>query len=988
VRKEWPDGHVTTIAGTGVAGYSGDGGPASQATLNFVHSAAPTSDGGYLIADTMNCVIRKISSNGTISTVAGNGACGYAGDGGPATQAAINNPRGVAPMPDGGFIFPDTNNQRVRRVWPDGTITTVAGNGVQGFSGDGGQATAAEFSIPFAVAPTPDGGFLVIDAQNQRIRKVSAAGIVTTVAGNGIGGYAGDGGPATSAEIWNPHNLAAMSDGSFLIADASNNRVRLVAADGTISTVFGTGTAGYSGDGGPAVNAQLSVPKAVAVTSGGNILVADEQNSMVRFAGTLVQPSNATAPTMSGDPNVNQTLTGTSGTWSGTGPTFAYQWRRCDGSGAACVDIAGATAKTYTVTAGDQGTTIRIQVTASNSAGVSTSTSSQSSLVGAPPTAPANTGLPVISGTPTNGQTLTTSDGTWSGTTPITFSYQWRRCNASGGSCAPIAGATSKSYTLVSGDVGSTIRASVTATNAAGSSSYSGTVSSAAPLDYWRLGDTSTTAVDATGSSNGTYVASPLEGSAGLVPGEPDTAVTLNGLSQYVEVPANSAWTTTPFSFEAIVRPSSLPDNRTIAAAQSSLTGWWLNTDVNGALRFFIGDGTAWRYAAPAPPLAANTTYDIVATYDGIAARLYVNGALVSTGPNATIATNIDGDPLRFGSASSFIGQFWPGVLDEAAFYSIALTAAQVSAQYNALQTGKDVVSAQTGIVAAAAATPPSNSGVPVVSGVAQAGQTLSASTGSWSGTAPLSYAYQWQRCGASCVNVGSNQATYLLASADVGSKMQVVVTASNSAGSASATSAQTGVVAAQATSGTLTVSVASGVNDGEVDLSGAQSAGYPPTGTASVNAAGKTMTAGRRLAFNSYGVYVPLLRFDTSGLPAGATVTSATLKLYVNKWVSADGRNLVAEWAPSAVWPLAPSDWTLSSTASALAGVPVSSLPSGAVVSLPLTGLANVSGTGYSSLRLHLDGAQPSGDNYVQFASFEDGNSPAAQLVLNWTTS
>jgi hypothetical protein len=281
----------------------------------------------------------------------------------------------------------------------------------------------------------------------------------------------------------------------------------------------------------------------------------------------------------------------------------------------------------------------------------------------------------------------------------------------------------------------------------------------------------------------------------------------------------------------------------------------------------------------------------------------------------------------------------------------------------------------------------PANTGLPVVSGTAQAGSTLSVSTGSWSGTAPIAFAYQWQRCGGSCVNVGGNQATYLLSSADVGATMQVVVTASNGVGSASATSAQTGVVAAQATSGTLTVSLASGADDGEADLTGVQSAGYPPAGTPTVNVAGKTMTAGRRLAFNAYGVYVPLLRFDTSGLPAGATVTGATLKLYVNKWVSADARNLVAEWAPSAVWPLVSSDWALNSTASALAGVAISSLQASAVNSFVLTGVSNVSTSGFTSLRLHVDGGQPAGDNYVQFASFEDSNSPAAQLVLNWTT-
>src|SRR5581483_4756305 len=355
VRKEWPDGHISTIAGTGVAGYSGDGGLAVNAQLNFCHSASPTPDGGYLIADTMNSVIRKVWPNGTITTVAGTGSAGYSGDGGPATQAQINNPRGVFALPDGGFIFPDSNNQRVRRVWPDGTITTVAGNGTQGFSGDGGPATAAELSIPFAVAPTPDGGFLIDDVNNQRIRKVSSSGTITTVAGNGVAGYSGDGGPATSAELDNPHNLAVFPDGSFLIADASNNRVRLVSTSGTISTYEGTGVGGYAGDGGPATSAELSIPKAVAITASGDVLISDEQNDRIRFAGTVVAPSNVSLPTLSGTPSQGQTLTATPGTWSGTGPLFAYQWRRCDASGSSCANISGATGTSYALVAADQG---------------------------------------------------------------------------------------------------------------------------------------------------------------------------------------------------------------------------------------------------------------------------------------------------------------------------------------------------------------------------------------------------------------------------------------------------------------------------------------------------------------------------------------------------------------------------------------------------------------------------------------------------------
>ena len=166
---------LTRIAGTGEAGFSGDGGPATAARINFVHSASPTADGGYVLADTGNHRIRYVSASGVITTVAGNGVQGYSGDGGPATAAAINAPRGVTALADGSFLIPDSSNHRVRKVSPSGVIT-VAGTGVQGFSGDGGPATAANLSVPFGVAPTADGGFLIVDVGNQRIRKVSAAG--------------------------------------------------------------------------------------------------------------------------------------------------------------------------------------------------------------------------------------------------------------------------------------------------------------------------------------------------------------------------------------------------------------------------------------------------------------------------------------------------------------------------------------------------------------------------------------------------------------------------------------------------------------------------------------------------------------------------------------------------------------------------------------------------------------------------------------------
>lgn len=279
VRRLAIDGTIATVAGTTAAAFSGDGGPALGAELNFVHGVAVLPQGGYLVADTFNNRIRLVSPAGTITTVAGDGRAGFGGDGGPATRASINNPRGVSALPDGGFLIPDTNNHRIRRVWPDGHISTVAGTGAAGFSGDGGPATDAELRFPFGVSATAEGGFLIADGAT-RVRRVSARGIITTVAGNGAAGFAGDGGPPLAAELNAIHNVEALADG-FVIADTGNNRVRLVRA-GTIATVAGNGAAGYGGDGGPAVSASLNLPKAIAVTPAGDLLVADSVNRRIR----------------------------------------------------------------------------------------------------------------------------------------------------------------------------------------------------------------------------------------------------------------------------------------------------------------------------------------------------------------------------------------------------------------------------------------------------------------------------------------------------------------------------------------------------------------------------------------------------------------------------------------------------------------------------------------------------------------------------------
>jgi len=281
VRRVFPNGTITTVAGTGVAGYSGDGGPATAARLDLPHAVAPLPDGSFLIADTRNHRIRKVSPNGIITTVAGVATKGFSGDGGPATAARITDPRGLDSLPDGSYLIPDTDNNRIRKVSPTGIITTVAGTGTSGFDGDGGAAISAALNSPFGVSALSGGGFLISDTDNRRVRRVTADGRIATVAGVGVTGFSGDGGSATAAQIAPPYNTAALPDGSFLIADTANNRVRRVSPLGTITTVAGQGPAGSSGDGELATNARLNNPKAV-FAFGSGFLIADSENNRVR----------------------------------------------------------------------------------------------------------------------------------------------------------------------------------------------------------------------------------------------------------------------------------------------------------------------------------------------------------------------------------------------------------------------------------------------------------------------------------------------------------------------------------------------------------------------------------------------------------------------------------------------------------------------------------------------------------------------------------
>ncbi len=312
-----PSDIITTVAGNGNFGYSGDGSAATNASLGYPSDVAVDSTGNLFIADVNNEVIRKVDNSGIITTVAGNGTNGFAGDGGAATNAELNFPYSVA-VDKYGNLFIGDSNQRIRKVSTNGIITTVAGNGTNGYSGDGGAATNAELFYP-SVALDTIGDLFITDSGNNVIREVKTNGIITTVAGNGygagigLGGYSGDGGAATNAELFNPLNTAVDAAGNLFIADIGNQVVREVKTNGTITTVagngYGAGTryGGYSGDGGEATNAELFYPQDVAVDPTGNLFIVDVGNNVIREVqtnGIITTAAGNGNPGYSGDGGV------------------------------------------------------------------------------------------------------------------------------------------------------------------------------------------------------------------------------------------------------------------------------------------------------------------------------------------------------------------------------------------------------------------------------------------------------------------------------------------------------------------------------------------------------------------------------------------------------------------------------------------------------------------------------------------------------------
>ncbi len=307
IRRVDPRGVIETVAGGGV----GDGGVATSAHLINPFGLAVDKEGNLYIADTSNQRIRKVDSEGRITTVAGRGSYGFSGDGGPATEAMLASPMSVCVGPDGIAYIADTFNHRIRRVDPEGIISSVAGRGSKGVSGDGGPATEAQLNNPTGIFVDLQGVIYVADQANHRIRKIDPTGIITTAVGSGQKGFSGDGGPATLAMLADPFGVTVNLEGELFIADRSNYRIRKVDREGRISTVAGDGLPGFSGDGGAATSARLRIPSAVFSDPFGQVFFVDRGNNRVRRidpSGRITTVVGGGAKGFSGDGEAVQSL--------------------------------------------------------------------------------------------------------------------------------------------------------------------------------------------------------------------------------------------------------------------------------------------------------------------------------------------------------------------------------------------------------------------------------------------------------------------------------------------------------------------------------------------------------------------------------------------------------------------------------------------------------------------------------------------------------
>lgn len=476
VRKISAAGVITTIAGTGATIFSGDGGAATAATLWQPMGVAVDGSGNVYISDATHYRIRKINTAGIISTIAGTGTTGFGTDGVAATATNIGAPAGICFDAAGNLVFAERSYNRVRKIdMTTGIISTVAGTGSSSFGGDGAAATAAFLNQPYDVNYDTAGNLYIADYNNNRIRKVSTAGIISTYAGDGTTAMSGDGGAATAASLYKPSGVWADSAGNVFIADTWHNKVRKVGATGTISSVAGTGAAGYGGDGGSGAVAVFNYPSSITMDNSGNLYLTDDNNHRVRkITRDVITITGTTNICVSGSTTLSASVP--MGAWT---------------SGSTGIATVGLMTGVVTgVSAGTAAITYQ------------TSLSSATWIITVNPAVPAITGTTSVCAGATTTLANTTAGGTWSSSTTGTATV-----DGSGVVTGVAAGTTTISYTA--GGCSATAAVTVNALPAAITGSTSVCIGNTTLMSNttaggtWSSSTTGTATIDASGLVTG-----------------------------------------------------------------------------------------------------------------------------------------------------------------------------------------------------------------------------------------------------------------------------------------------------------------------------------------------------------------------------------------------------------------------------------------------------------------------------------------------------
>jgi hypothetical protein len=450
------NGAITTVAGTGVEGFSGDGSLAISAQLDTPHGVAVDGAGNLYIADTGNCRIRVVNPAGFISTVAGDGTPNFSGDGGPALSAELSYPAGLATDPAGNLYVADSWNYRVREITTNGNIRTIAGNGSYGPFGDGAPATAASLGLIQSLAVDAAGNVYLSDSYNHIVRTFAPGGNISTVVGGGFG-PAVDGGAAQAANLKFPKGIAADSHGNLFISDSLNYRVREV-SNGVISTVAGNGTQGYSGDGAPAIWAELNAPYGLAMAPGGDLVLSDLWNYRLRGVSPLDVPETVSTPgtptgTALGAPSSSYSYS-TGGASDNLGNPVQYQFSWGDGTYSGWLAV-GTTTVSHSWPVGSYNVTAQAMSATNNSVVSSPSGALAVSIVVEAVSTP-STPSGSTAGTPGMSYSYSTGGASDNFGNPVQYQFNWGDGNYSGWLAA---GTTTASHSWSAGTYSVTAQA-------------------------------------------------------------------------------------------------------------------------------------------------------------------------------------------------------------------------------------------------------------------------------------------------------------------------------------------------------------------------------------------------------------------------------------------------------------------------------------------------------------------------------------------------